>query len=324
MEKCLNSLLAGGEEVEILIVDDGSFKDNTAEIADLYAQAYPTIVKAIHKENGGHGSGVNTGLAHATGMYFKVVDSDDWVDADAYAKILAKLRRFAHMKQPVDMLLSNYTYEHAADGTSHTIRYTGKMPENRSFGWNELGRFRPDQHILMHSVIYRTELLRRSGMQLPEHCFYVDNIFVYEPLPLVKKLYYLNVDFYRYYIGRGDQSINEEVMIRQVDQQLRITYHMLYACDPMKLDIPRRLRRYMLHYMSMMVLISSIFLTLSKEEKNERKRDKLWADIRRYDRSLYQQLRYRSLCGLADMPVIRERPVLGGCYRIAQKAFKFN
>ena len=51
MEKCIESLLAGGEEVEILIIDDGS-KDRTAEIADSYAEKYPTIVKAIHKENG--------------------------------------------------------------------------------------------------------------------------------------------------------------------------------------------------------------------------------------------------------------------------------
>ena len=76
MESCIESLLVGGEEVEILIVDDGS-SDRTAEIADDYARKYPTIVKAIHQENKGHGGAVNTGLAHATGLYFKVVDSDD-------------------------------------------------------------------------------------------------------------------------------------------------------------------------------------------------------------------------------------------------------
>ena len=54
MENCIESLLVGGEEVEILIVDDGS-SDRTAEIADDYARKYPTIVKAIHQENGGHG-----------------------------------------------------------------------------------------------------------------------------------------------------------------------------------------------------------------------------------------------------------------------------
>ena len=87
MESCIESLLVGGEEVEILIVDDGS-SDRTAEIADDYARKYPTIVKAIHQENGGHGEAVNAGIRNATGLYFKVVDSDDWVNKEAYVQIL--------------------------------------------------------------------------------------------------------------------------------------------------------------------------------------------------------------------------------------------
>jgi glycosyltransferase involved in cell wall biosynthesis len=324
MEHCIDSLLAGGEDVEILIVNDGSFKDNTAEIADRYQAAHPTIVKAIHKENGGHGSGVNTGLQNATGLYFKVVDSDDWVDTEAYQQILEKLREFARMEKPVDMLLSNYTYEHVEDGTSHTVRYTGKMPEQKIFGWDELGHFRPDQNILMHSVIYRTEMLRSSGLELPHHCFYVDNIFVYQPLPYVKTLYYMNVDFYRYFIGRSDQSVNEDVFIRQVDQQLLVTYHMLRACNPMQLEGSRKLRNYMLHYLSMMILVSSVFLVLSKTQENEEKRKQLWQDIRKTDEKLYRQLRYKTLCGCADMPVIRKRQVLGNGYRLARKIYKFN
>ena len=88
MEHCIESLLKGGEDVEIIIVDDGS-TDRTSEIADSYAVKYPNIVKAVHQENGGHGEAVNAGLRNATGLYFKVVDSDDWVDEEAYKKILS-------------------------------------------------------------------------------------------------------------------------------------------------------------------------------------------------------------------------------------------
>ena len=90
MSKCIESLLPGGEDVEILIVNDGS-KDDTSKIAHEYEKKYPTICKAIDKENGGHGSAVNTGIEHATGLYFKVVDSDDWVKDTAYEKILEVL-----------------------------------------------------------------------------------------------------------------------------------------------------------------------------------------------------------------------------------------
>ena len=92
MRNCIESLLPGGDEVEIIIVDDGSTKDRTAEIADEYAAKYPGIVKAVHQENGGHGQAVNTGLKHATGLYFKVVDSDDWLDKENYPKVLDKCR----------------------------------------------------------------------------------------------------------------------------------------------------------------------------------------------------------------------------------------
>ena len=84
MEKCVDSLLVGGDDVEIIIVDDGSQKDNTGEIADALAAKYEGIVKAVHQENGGHGEAVNTGLKNATGLYFKVVDSDDKLEPNAY------------------------------------------------------------------------------------------------------------------------------------------------------------------------------------------------------------------------------------------------
>lgn len=104
MRKCIESLLPGGEDVEILIVDDGS-KDRTGEIADEYETLYPNIVKAIHQENGGHGAAVNTGLEHATGLYFKVVDSDDWVNESAYRKILQTLRELAGGSTALDLSL---------------------------------------------------------------------------------------------------------------------------------------------------------------------------------------------------------------------------
>ena len=123
MRHCIESILPGGEDVEILIVDDGS-KDDTAAIADEYAEKYPTIVKAIHQENGGHGEAVNAGIRNATGLYFKVVDSDDWVDAEALRKILEFLKKLESEDEEVDMLISNYVYEKV--GATHKCASTGR------------------------------------------------------------------------------------------------------------------------------------------------------------------------------------------------------
>ena len=128
MKRCIESLLAGGEDVEIIIVNDGS-TDATGEIADYYQRMYPTIVRVVHKENGGHGSGVNIGLELAGGMFFKVVDSDDWLDRNAYDKLLYRIRRFCALKEAgqsgeiPDLFVCNYIYDHLDEGISHTIPY---------------------------------------------------------------------------------------------------------------------------------------------------------------------------------------------------------
>ena len=207
MRKCVESLLKGGEDVEIIIVDDGS-TDDTPRIADELEKKYPSIIRVVHKPNGGHGSAVNTGLEYATGLFFKVVDSDDWVKEEAYDEILNKLRELIRSGQMIDMLISNFVYEKEGARHCKVMRYKHALPQDRVFEWKDVRHFRTGQYILMHSVIYRTGLLRECGLKLPEHTFYVDNLFVFEPLPYVKKMYYMDVNFYRYYIGRADQSVN--------------------------------------------------------------------------------------------------------------------
>ena len=66
------------------------------------------------------------------------------------------------------------------------MSYRSGFPQDRVFTWDDVKFLHKGQYILMHSVIYRTKLLRECGLELPEHTFYVDNIFVYHPLPYVK------------------------------------------------------------------------------------------------------------------------------------------
>ena len=149
--------------MEILIVNDGSV-DNTGKIADEYAKKYPNIVRVIHQENGGHGEAVNTGIRNATGLYFKVVDSDDWVDTRAYLKILDVIKTFSTEKKYVDMLISNFVYEKENSKFKKVMKYDNVLPEGKIFTWDDIGTFRKGQYILMHSVIYRTGVLRECGL----------------------------------------------------------------------------------------------------------------------------------------------------------------
>ena len=325
MEKCIESLLPGGDDVEILIVDDGS-TDRTGEIADDYEKRYPSIVKAIHKENGGHGSAVNTGLSHASGLFYKVVDSDDWVKESAYKKILETLQDIIAGGETLDMMISNFVYEKEGEKKHKVMKYRHALPQDKIFGWNEVKHFHKGQYILMHSVIFRTQLLRECGLQLPEHTFYVDNIFVFEPLLYVKKMYYLDVNFYRYYIGREGQSVNEEVMIGRIDQQIAVNKIMIdYLVEKKaKIYVKRKLKKYMLNYLEIITVISSIMLIRSGTEENLEKKAQLWQYIRQKDLSLYMHLRYGVLGNSMNLPGKGGRKISVEGYKICRRFFKFN
>ena len=320
MSHAIESLLPGGDEVEILIVDDGS-TDGTAAIADGYARDWPGIVRAIHKENGGHGDAVMAGLAHATGLYFKVVDSDDWADAEAYPRVLDALRAFR--EAPVDMLISNYIYDKVGTAHPYVMSYHRALPEGRVFGWEETHRFRKGQVILMHSVIYRTQLLRDCRLDLPRHTFYVDDLYVYVPLKDVRRIYYLNADFYHYYIGREDQSVQEQTMIRRIDQYIRVNELMVAQVDPMAIDDPH-LRRYMLNFLEIITAVSSVMLIRSGTTENLAKRDALWDFIRRTRPQVYRQLRRRILGRIVRFRTRPGRRAVILIYRISRRIYGFN
>lgn len=321
MEHCIESILPGGEDIEILIIDDGS-KDRTAEIADDYAKRYPSIIRAIHQENGGHGEAVNTGIRNASGLYFKVVDSDDWVDAEAYKKVLQTLRELTGSKTTLDMLLSNYVYEKEGVKNKKVMRQTG-FPKDRLFTWSDVRHFYKGHYILMHSVIYRTKLLRECGLELPKHTFYVDNIYVYKPLPYVRTMYYLDVDFYRYYIGREDQSVNEKVMISRIDQQIRVNKIMLDDVNLWKVQNPK-CRKYMFNYLEIITVVSTIMLIRSGTEENLEKKRALWKYIKDRDIKLFHKLRRGIMGQTMNLPGKSGRKISVAAYRLSQKVVGFN
>ena len=308
MEHAINSILVAKDDIELIIVNDGS-KDGTLKIARKYEKKYPKVVKVIDKENGGHGSGVNAGLASATGKYFKVVDSDDWVDEKSLKEVIKTLKKI-----DVDMLIVNYVYE--KENNPKEMGYCNIIPENKIFTWEEVGKFKISQYLLMHSAIYKTSILKEVKLELPEHTFYVDNIFVYYPLPSIKTMYYLNVPFYRYFIGRSDQSVNESVMVSRVDQQIKVTKMMIDFFDPLKIE-PKSLQAYLIHYLDIMMTVSTILCKLAKTKEAEEKIDDLWEYLRSKNEKVLKKLK---VAKLAKLPRVISIPG----YRLARKIFKFN
>ena len=321
MEKCIESLLKGGEEVEILVVNDGS-SDRTAEIADAYAEKYPTIIKAIHQENGGHGEAVNAGIRNATGLYFKVVDSDDWVNEEAYKQILKTLEELTRGPKTLDMLISNFVYEKQGASRKKVMQYRHCLPVNEIFGWDSV-HMSKGKYLLMHSIIYRTKLLHECGLELPKHTFYVDNLFAFEPLPFVKNMYYLDVNFYRYFIGRDDQSVNEKVMIKRIDQQIRVNKLMIDYLGEQK-GLSKYLRKYMISYLTIIMTVSSVMMMRSGTEENLEKKNDLWRYLKQEDAADYFRIRHGIFGTVMSSKSKPGQKIAVYAYKVAQKLYGFN
>lgn len=325
MRKCIDSLLAGGDSVEILIIDDGSTKDDTLAIAQEYEKKYPTICRAIHQENKGHGGAVNTGMANATGYYFKVCDSDDWFDHDAYLKYLKVLKDLAGHRTPVDCVFTNFIYDKVDKNHKFTMQYKRYFPTNRVFGWDGMRLMDEAHYVLMHSITYRTQILRDCGLQLPEHTFYVDNIYAYEPFVKVKTLYYYPVTLYHYFIGRSDQSVNADVMYSRIDQQIAVTNQMIDFAGTLRyMNLEKNQRRFILHYLGAIMMITTTLLVRHYSPENEAKKKKLWNRLRNCDYGCYIRRRYSLSGAMVNLPGKGGRKLINFGYHASQKVYGFE
>lgn len=325
MTKCIDYLVAVGDEIEVLIIDDGS-SDNTFEVAKSYEEKYPTIVKAIHQENKGHGGAVNTGLKNASGIYFKVVDSDDWVCTEDVKTLLNSIKT---CDSQVDLYVTNFVYDKVYEGTSHAITYHKSLEKNKVLKWEETNPFPTFSPMLMHALLYRTSLLREEvNLVLPEHTFYVDNIYAYTPIASVKTLCYLDIDFYHYFIGRTDQSITTENMFKRYKQQLRVMTEIFNAHTHDEISkLNPKLRRYLIHDLKQIYAVTYFFVLCGKDDVKNRKAD--WKNFIRSckekDKKLNRLLKYFSYTAtMSWLPWPIKRPLAMFAYKCLTKKMKLG
>lgn len=287
LSKCIDSLLVDKDAIEVIIVNDGS-KDRTQEIAEYYQSKYPATVKAVYQENAGHGGAINKGLQHVTGLYLKVVDSDDWLNAEALLALLDQIDTFIKT-EPVDLIISNYVYEKEGKRHKKTMKYTKDIPIGKVISWNEF-KLPIGKYLLMHSIVYRTEIIKEINLKLPENSFYVDNVYAFVPLPYIKSMFYLDVNLYRYHIGREEQSVNEKNMIRQIDQQIFVNKILVDNFTNVNVSCSE-LEDYLFHYLEIITGVSSIMLIKGGEKVHFEKKEDLWTYIRETNSELYLRLR---------------------------------
>ena len=261
MKKAINSLLRCNAKKEIILVNDGS-DDDTLKIAEAYQNKYPKIIKVIDQENKGPGGAINVGLKIAEGKYFKIVDSDDWLEEENLNNILAILKA-----KNIDVLFTNYVLE--KNNGKEEIEYN--IPTNKKISWQEITELQKEEFILMHSMIVKTKMLKKGRFELPENTFYVDNLFVFFVLQHMKKIIYLNIPLYHYIIDRDDQTVNKSIMSSKIDDLISVIEQMIKNCN-LKNMKNENLKSYLKDYIEFIINVAIKHLEdINTQIANEKK-----------------------------------------------------
>lgn len=331
MDNCIQSLVnlnCDKNDIEIIIVDDGSDLDNTLQKAMMWQDKYPTIIKVIHQENGGPGQAINTGLKNARGLYFKVVDSDDYLAKEGVMPIMDYLRKQAKKAEEVneitDLVIGNFVYNKTTDNKQYPVRFTNALPQNREFKWDDIKKFHSWQKLNMHSSIFRSELLRSIKLELPKNIFYVDAIFITVPLPYVKKLYYIDTNMYIYNIGRPDQSVNEKIIMKRSNQLIKGIEIIIDNLNIEELKKSRQLEKYMYNNLSQMILVITIIHRTTNTQQMKKEQKQMWDYIKNRDYDLYRSIFKKTISWLSNVPGEFGRILCVVGYAISKKVIPYT
>ena len=206
------------DELEVFVVDDGS-TDRTLEIAQEYASKYPDSIFAIHKENGGYGTTVNYSIAHATGKYFKLLDGDDWFDTEELVKLVTALREIQD-----DLIFLPYrnVYENGKDKYVPAVSPRDNIGNGDSLILDEV-----EKTLGMWAMVYRTEVLRRSGLMLPSHRLYTDGLYNSIPIAFCETARYFDICVYCYRLGREGQSVDRSSLYQHTPDSRKLNEEQL-------------------------------------------------------------------------------------------------
>ena len=326
MSRCIESLLTAEQPCEILVINDGS-SDETGDIAREF-ETRDGRVRAIEQANANWGGVVNHGIELARGTYFKVVDSDDYLDADALRRVLDTLALAAEADNAPDLLITNYVYDHLGSGSQRIMQYRSFFPAGRVITWSEMSlsgskKIYQDKFIMIHAAWYKTSVLRESGVRLEEGVSYMDSMLLLHPLPFVKTLFYLDAAPYHYIIGREGQSVEIDVVKKHIDEQLLASrlaiddydYAELYEREPSCAML-------MTGYVSCMMSVSTIHLFMIGTDEAIAKNRELWDHLAERNPALFANVK-KSWAGRANRKTRLGRAMALGGYALAQKIYKF-
>lgn len=278
IRRCIDSLAIQDiiNDIEIILVNDGS-KDKSLEIMNEYKQKYPESVIVIDKPNGGHGSTINAALKKATGKYFRVIDSDDWVNSEDFVKFVRRLKN-----EDADLVLTDYRKEHIYNGLSERF-FWNNVKEKKIYMFDEidLKLFRGNYFVMANST-YKTRILRQAKLELLEKTFYVDMQYNIVPILYVKTIKFMKLDIYRYFIGRPDQSMNLDNFVKNRANHEKVMKYLIEYYNQNLKEFSKNQRKYVKQILFYMLTTHYyIYCVYSKKDKKI-----IYKEVKEFDKYL--------------------------------------
>ena len=191
LEKCINSLLSQTlEDIQIILVNDGS-KDNSGNIAREYEKNNKNRIIYVEKENGGLSDARNYGLKYATGDFIAFLDSDDYIEKNAYEEMYNKA-----IEENADYVECDFIWE-----------FPNKIRVDKQYPYKNKKEMLSFVRVVAWNKLIKRQLITDNNLEFPKGLRYEDVEFTYKLIPFVNRFAYVDKPFI-HYVQREDSIAN--------------------------------------------------------------------------------------------------------------------
>ena len=311
LASCLDSLLIGvDDKIEAIVINDGS-TDKTSEIAHEYAKKYP-FIKVVDKENGGHGSGINVGIVNATGLYFKMLDSDDHVDKEGLLSLIEIIEK--HLKENTLPDLYFADYHSVPEGSDVKVTTSHKKWVKKMNVVSDFSNFKkvPEaKYFMVHELFVKTSVLQENNVRLVEKVFYEDTKYVLDCFINSKTFCYIDKPIYLYTVGRIGQSVSMDKMDKNYLHMVKValeTVNTLSTSKVMAMD--KYHKRFVMHEINSVFYLLYFYIYLHYRKEKGVQYKMIRKAFKKKEPKLYKKVYYRSLLFWMNILIPRLRQLL--------------
>lgn len=187
LEKCINSLLSQTlEDIQIILVNDGS-KDNSGNIAKEYEKNNKNRIIYVEKENGGLSDARNHGLKYATGDFIAFLDSDDYIEKNAYEEMYNKA-----IEENADYVECDFIWE-----------FPNKIRVDKQHPYKNKKEMLSFVRVVAWNKLIKRQLITDNNLEFPKGLRYEDVEFTYKLIPFINKFAYVDKPFIHYVQREG-------------------------------------------------------------------------------------------------------------------------